>query len=61
MELVKLFPWRLFYRRARFISHLEEAHACMYMLAPAFSVSCSEVVKLLMFPMHVFALSSDNL
>lgn len=58
-ELVKLIPWRHFYRRARFISCVEEAQACMYVLAQAFSLSRALrfLSTLLMFPMHVFALS----
>lgn len=64
MELVKLIPWRLFYRRAlQELFYLEEAHACMYMPAQAFSLShaLKLLSTLLMFPMHVFALSLDNL
>jgi len=64
MELVKLklIPWKHFYRRASFISYLDKAHACVYRLAQAFSLSHAfKLSTLLMFPMHVFALSSDNL
>lgn len=62
LGLVKLIPWRLFYRRARFISYLEEAHACMYMLKLSLlSHALKLLSSLLMFPMHVFALSLDNL